>query len=361
MRKLSWKLLPLVAACLLVPCAVFAVSSTLTVQIVPASSGSGVCNNPSVPHPAQVAGFTTLAYCADFTQQATTNNVVNHTSGIMPWTTLSNWLQCAGASSPQWALLNNNGLGNNCSGISVGNDPVAGSNTLIMNVRPSDGGSYTLGIATHIQGGAELMTYAGVNNYFEIKYRIATSQMGTVPIGQLAYDWWSWYRDGCGFEVDFIETYSSGGSSGVRADAAQGITDWCNLGNHGSGGDLSLGNNWDSNYHVAGSLTTSNGSSGQIGQCAYLDGAPTPSRSSPGGPPETPRCQTSTPTQSQQYNQMSWLLLWNNAAQNSAVTNDVTNWIEWIRVWSCAGWNNGSPGSGTNNCVVSPPFTGTPP
>jgi hypothetical protein len=57
-------------------------STDLSAQIVPAGS------NRAVPAPAQVAGFTLLAFESDFAQPF--------------YGSASNWLDCAGASAPQW-------------------------------------------------------------------------------------------------------------------------------------------------------------------------------------------------------------------------------------------------------------------
>src|SRR6266478_9018702 len=57
-------------------------SATLPVQIVPSGSPR------AIPAGAQAAGFTTLALDADFS--------------LPFYATQSNWLDCAGATSPQW-------------------------------------------------------------------------------------------------------------------------------------------------------------------------------------------------------------------------------------------------------------------
>jgi hypothetical protein len=340
-------------AALLAPCLVYGgnPSADLSVQVV--SAGSSACTNPTPPHPAQVAGFTTLAYCADFTTNTGTNNVVNHTSGTMAWTVLSNWLDCAGASASvaQWSLNNYIGHGNNCADISVANDPTAGSNVLVMNVTPSDTSiPFTLGIAT-AQNGNYLMTYPGTNNYAEVKYRIDPAQSSRFSGANVFFAFWSEYQTPCGLEIDFIETF--GGSTNSLGQ----LVDWCNLGNHASDGNIA-GPPFDSNYHVSGSLITSNGSSGLIGQCPYVDGVA--AHQSSGG---AVICNTITPSNGGfSYKQPSVLILWNNAAQAAPVAGgNVTVWVEWVRVWSCAGWQTGTPNAPNNTCVTASPFTGTPP
>ena len=341
----------LIAAAAAAPALAANPTATLTVQVVPAGSAS-VCSSPAVPHPAQAAGFTTLAYCADFTQETAMNNVVNHTTGTMAWHTLANWLDCAGAGSPQWSLNNVIGHANNCADISVANDPTAGSNTLILTVTPSDVPSptFTLGIATAANGNY-LMVYPGTNNYAEVKYRISTAEAANMPVqSNIFFDFWSEYQSGCGTEVDFIETFAG------TSYSMQGLTDWCGS-NTTSGGALTGPS--DSNYHILGSLNTSNRSSGPIGQCSYTDGSATLAN---GGGAQT--CQSTTPVNSVSYTQGSYLLLWNNAsygASTPAVTGNVHVWIEWIRVWSCAGWALGTPNSPSNNCSTSSPYIGTPP
>lgn len=325
-------------------------SATLTVQVVPAGSAS-ICFNPPVPHPAQAANFTTLAYCADFTQQSTTNNVFNHTSGIMVWTTVSDWLDCAGASSPQWLLNNNIGQTDNCSDISVANDPISGVNALILNTQTGATHDATA-IATGGGGGALTMTYPGTNSYVEIGFRIDSSQvLSNMPIGSGIFaEFWSWQRVGGCIEVDFIEAFAS--------DEVQGFLDWCNYPGTGSG-SYTLTGPFDSVYHVIGSLITSNGSSGYMGQCQYIDGSPAMQRS-----PTAPQtCHGLLPSDGPaSYQQMSWLIMANESGTSAtATTGPVTLWISYIRVWSCAGWNNGTPSTGTNSCITASPFTGTPP
>ena len=77
-------------AALLMPSLAYAgnPSANLSVQVVPA----GV---QVAPAGAQAAGYTTLAFHSDFTQPFYTN--------------LSNWLDCAGATSPQWWIAGGNG------------------------------------------------------------------------------------------------------------------------------------------------------------------------------------------------------------------------------------------------------------
>jgi hypothetical protein len=291
-----------------------------------------------------VAGFTTLAYCADFTQQTTTNNIINGVSQTMVWTTLANWLDCAGASSPQWILNNNIGHSNSCGAFSVANDPSAGSNVLQMTVTPANGSLFTAGIGT-AGSGKYYMTYPGTNNYAEIKYRLNAAEENNIPPagrGNVVLAYWSWYASPCGVEVDFIETF--GGTGGN-----QGLTDWC--GSSGTSGQSSLtAPALDSNYHVFGSLNTSNGSSGAFGQCGYADGVAA-----------VTTCQSKIPSNSAEYLQGSWLLLWNNAAQSATLTGNLTAYIEWIRVWTKSGCFAASQASYSSSCAATNVYTGTPP
>jgi hypothetical protein len=331
--------------------AAYAASGTSPSVNVPITI-SGVCNNPAVPHPAQVAGFTTLAYCADFTQQNATNNVVNGVSQTMVWTTLANWLDCAGASKSlaQWSLNGSNGKTNTCSGISVANDATAGSNVLKITQTPADGGAAIESIATVANGGVNYELFPGTNSYAEVKYRLNTADENNIPAsgqGNVVFDWWSMFYNG-GLEIDFIETW--GGAPGTWSPSG-GFLDWNNSSNRpSSGGGNYIAPTFDSNYHTFGSLMTSNGSSGAVGQCSYADGVAAMTT-----------CHYIIPSEASEYTQSNYLLLWNGAAQAATLTGNVVVYIEWIRVWSCAGWLTGSLSSPSNSCSVSSPYTGTPP
>src|SRR6187200_3041948 len=95
-------------------------TADLSVQIVPAGSA------PTVPDPAQAAGFTTLSLNADFTQPF--------------YATQSNWLACAGAADPQWWIGGAQTDGAHpppCSSVRQANDPSTGQPVLNMTWNPS--------------------------------------------------------------------------------------------------------------------------------------------------------------------------------------------------------------------------------
>jgi len=311
---------------------------------------SSVCSNPTPPHPAQVAGFTTLAYCADFTSAAMANP--------------STWLDCAGATTPQWFAYNGGvGTETSCSHIHIVNDSVAGSNVLALTVNPSDGDHAVTFVTTSVQGCSAAGPFGMINvcgenfpttnMYAEIKYRIDTTAYAgaTCDSNCLKWDLFSWMygTDGGTVEIDFGEI-----AAGSDQFVTNGMVDW--------NGTPTFGNNngqiWDpsdSLYHVIGSLNTANSGVTNVGACTYKDGTGI-------------KCNGIQPGTSAGYQQEGYLIMWNTAGEPmNTLTVPFTGYIEWVRVWSCSGWSSTghqppATTSTTNSCVSPTVYnSGTPP
>jgi hypothetical protein len=328
-------------------------SAGVSVQVVPS-----VCNNPTPPHPAQAAGFTTLAGCWDFTQQSSVN-VVNGGAKTINWTVLSNWLDCAGASSPQWwAHFYSSNVP--CSDFAIGPDSGGGqSQVLIMTVHPyptdpqgSPGGSANLGNTPLLSSTGSPFTSGlavpATNMYLEASIRADVTGALSAAGGQYnsPIDFYTFFCSNCtqtgNLEVDAIE-YFLNNPAPTNNTCTSIVGCW--------------GSTVDNNYHVFGTLVTSNRSN-IIGQCIYEDGSGKACAKFGGS------------TSAKSYSEIGNIFLNNpgNIKVQSGVynlTGNVSDYWEWVRVWSCPGWN-ASPGAtppltATNTCSVASPFTGTPP
>lgn len=330
---------------------------------IPSSNGTA-CANPAVPHPAQVAGFTTLAYCADFTQQASINNVVygaEVTGGAQTtnWTSM-NWLDCNSTGSglvagKQWIKreVATGSNGGPCGASTVALDSVSGVNALQMTAIPSYG-TVALGMATGVDPCSNSSNecyevFPVTNVYAEINWRVDLSQWSNiVDKGNAEMDFWSWSANtsgnsGC-IEIDYIEyfnTFTVGpGIGGINGCSPKGTVG-------GPAASFTI----DSVYHVIGTLFSSNRTN-FLTACMYRDGVEV----MPGNV-----CETLSNAGTNAYTQQGYLTLSNYAGHVYAVTGPVTLYVAWIRIWTCAGWNTtGNPQTTSNTCSVASPPT-TPP
>jgi hypothetical protein len=350
-------------AALLAPCLAYGgnPSADLSGQVVPAAPSS-VCSNPAVPSPAQAAGFTTLAYCADFTQQASSNNVLNGTPRIEPWTTMA-WLDCNGTqpAGAQWVDYTgtapvNNQPENPCSAKTIAVDPATGTKALLMLVTPTNGDPTThiarLGITTAIDPCSNSANpcyevFPITNMYAEINWRqdITAVTNFVTSQGNVVTDFWSWWANtsgssgGC-LEVDFIELFSAHFSS-------NGIV------NYDCGGTLNPWNpanfTFDSNYHTDGALSTSDRTT-KMAECSYHDGVASPSA-----------CNIMSGAHPAALAEQGYISIWNLAGFPTPASGDVPLYVAWVRVWSCSGWNTtGDPRTTANTCNTASPFTTAP-
>jgi hypothetical protein len=328
---------------------------------VPPSTGGG-CGNVASPPPAVTAGFTTLAGCWDFTSPAMANT--------------STWLDCAGASNPQWFEDSiGDGTAAPCSEVQIVFDAVANSNVLDLMATPA-AGAVNNSLTTYLEPAVSTnassepgFLYPGTNSYTEITYRVDPAQESnySTPGGGIYLDpFWSaapqnaangdaQFNDA--LEIDFLEIWNNGpaatyGPSYGTVAVTGGEIDWTGDRAIGAGGP----SNWpvpiDGNYHTVGTLNTSSGS-GAIGFCAYVDGTGVSS------------CKNVTPLNLNDYFQQSYLIMWNDAGYFTAPTGNIDLYIKSVRVWTCANWTNTpgviDPATTMNSCSSPTVYTGTPP
>ena len=338
------------------------------------SAVSSVCNNPAVPHPAQMAGFTTLAYCADFTTDSGTNNVLLGAARNQNWSGMS-WMDCTtgnngNTAGKQWLMEQGGQTLLPCSTVSVGADPATSAQALTLTVHPSDGTSFpaVAGIGTSHYNCVDsqytcYMTFPTGNAYAEISWRINVNSYngpdGTACGGSPClerFDFWSGgaQKDAC-LEIDYIE-YFAGSTTSLFLTGASPVN-WC--GGSQSGQAASISFTQDSNYHNDGALTTTNNTASPIvvSVCTYHDGAASQKIQNS----STPGCVRYSEPNAPSY-QMQSLLLANAAAGNGAVASNVPIYIAWIRVWvnsSCYDPTQ-NPRTATNTCTRAAPYQTAP-
>lgn len=261
----------LLAGALLVPVLAYGASPStdLSVQIVPAASpkppsngiacGVGPNYTGSIPAAAQAAGFTTCAANYDFTNSAYANT--------------STWLDCAGASSPQWYSIG----GTPCSNSFVITSD-SGSQVLDMHFDPSwwpAATSTSAQTATANNGTASFQFPQSM--YVEIKQRVpSATETGVCPSGQSScglsdfFFWSTQHTNAPGYtccqlvEWDIIETYTNH-SDGANAH------DWNNSFSTLNG----VNEPWQASgydptsYNIYGARVTTNGTTYAL--CTYLN------------------------------------------------------------------------------------------
>jgi hypothetical protein len=285
-------------------------SALLTVQVVP-SSGSIACGigpnyNGSIPVGAQAAGFTTCAANYDFTSSAYANT--------------STWLDCAGATNPQWYHTIWWAAASPPCTVQIVNDSVAGSNVLDFTWLPSYG---TKGGSTNGFQAMETMIHDGSiatdfpDAYIEIEYRITPVLANTYSS---LYTWTRLGALGTGaiIEWDDIETY---GTTRYADDAA--CHNWSNGSGcngflwHGSGpSDISQ-------YHKYAMRITGDGSTA-IYACSYVDGN------------FIGHCVNGVPNAGE-FSVRNFLIV-GVGSYSGQPSGQVDMLVKSIRVWSCANW-----------------------
>jgi hypothetical protein len=247
-------------------------STDLSVQIVPAappsptppppSSGIACDIGPnytgSIPAAAQAAGFTHCAANYDFTNVAYANPAT--------------WLDCQGASRPQWTFAYGN-----CSHIFMTTD--GGIQVLDLEWPPSDYGQYT---STSIQTSnpsnqtdiANALFSIPTGKYIEVVSRVTSESESTSTCSSncILADAWSWMGNGnTGIEWDFIELYgptSNVGTSGMGygGDGMNAYHSGLWNAGHLPGYDPTV-------YHTYGIRVATDGvGNGNLATCLYFDG-----------------------------------------------------------------------------------------
>ena len=335
----------------------------ISVTVNPAVVASNICNSPAVPHGAQVAGFTTLAYCADFTTPVGAVNNVTQAGMVqsIDWSNLANWLEICGATGAQrqWTLNNFNATPD-CSHFAIAYDAAAGSNVLQLTKFNGEAGN----APTMASGGPNcpegdcFAAVPGNNMYTEIYFRHGANNYNGTNVAA-DFDWWAWMVGGENIEFDFIEanTTNPGHCSqytGVHAwDGSTGSNPSNGIGGYTFNSPPCFD---DANYHLVSTLATSNRTD-TMGFCGYWDGqGATPCAFY--GYPFTPGFYQ------ENYLELSGSRGADLGGNNFApVTGTSIVYVAWLRIWSCAGWNSNpsDPHTTTNSCYTASPFTGNPP
>jgi hypothetical protein len=261
--------------------------------------------------------------------------------------------------------LYNQGIGTDlCRRITIVHDPVFGNQALAFTVDPavdSTGNPSTGAVAMitssisqcNLNNGTVNQCYElfpVTNMYVEVYYRINSTQYTQLP-GGLPWDSFAWYSstppgNNGAMEIDFIEIWSGSNPYNVN-----GMVDWAGTPTYGDNQS-----SWtspppvDSSYHLIGSLNTANSTVTNIGACTYTDYGGTIAN------PVGIKCNGIHPKSSQGWNEEGYLVINNTAGTFSTpITTPFVGYIQWVRVWSCAGWSStgAQPPAGpttTNSC-----------
>lgn len=271
---------------------------------------------PTPPAGAQAASYTTLVANYDWT--GATQSTVSGSNITLGAT--SNWLDCAGASSPLWYEFNQSSQSQSsyppCGDITWTTD--SGTPVLLLSwtVADSNNGFVNTTIATgnyYGTGTSSISVPQGA--YFDVYARTDSQSVGAYSPsgGQLLGDWWMWPTNNSSYiEFDFVETYANGdtGSDGINNASTPP-----NYGNPGFD---------NTEYHEYGFRITTDGTN--YGECNYLDGSfnGCGSEWAPGSPNATLRY----------YPQ---LLVGHGGPPSATI-----HWyVQWVRIWSCSSWATG--------------------
>ena len=292
-------------------------SADLSVNVVPASSsGKNRCNANGVPPAAQAAGFTSLAFCEDFSQAKYSN--------------LSNWFDTSGQSNSFFEQYCANP---HCDSnhIYQGTDPTTGNTVLILEWDQADcqqGNCYRIQWNT-CNGNCSAGTVFPAGHYVEVRWHLGTNLATTCSDPSPDLCWWAHGANSL-WEQDVIEMY--GGYYGCGLSA--GVLNWqlsCNqayITNFPRGGDQTP--------NTYGMLTTYDGnSSARISSwyngAVYVNGYSNPL--------------TGTSCGGAQQTEEMYLATWfGGFGIDQDLPGPVMLYIEYIAEWECpAGVPQGNP------------------
>jgi len=323
-------------AALLVPSLAYAgnPSASLSVQVIPAGSA---------PAGAQAAGYSTLAFHSDFTQPFYSN--------------LSNWLDCAGAASPQWWIGGGNGQSPPpCSRISMIND--GGMQVMDMRFTAADAGSLGTVLTTLNALGQRYSQGVDFPNgaYWQATFRVLPNGLNNNPFGTLIAAWWSWsdtgQSSGTAFqERDFLEEYGTGC---CHNDA--GLVEW----NAPSGQTNVLLAGFGQPeyqidptvYHTIAARVTQDGRTNEA-MCLYIDGVLQNCRDMIGAGNTGGSAITSS-----QLNQRNYPILQIGPLNATPVAATIDMLVQDVQIWTCSAWQG--PLNRPGNACNGPVLTGAP-
>jgi hypothetical protein len=323
-------------AALLMPSLAYAgnPSANLSVQVVPA--GMQVA-----PAGAQAAGYTTLAFHSDFTQPFYTN--------------LSNWLDCAGATSPQWWIAGGNGHSPPpCARISMIND--GGAQVMDMQFTAADAADLGT-VLTPINALVNRYTQ-GVDfpngAYWQVTFRVLPNGLNNNPYGNLIAAWWTWSDTGqtassTAFqERDFPEIYTTGCchndviTHGYWAPSGQNQILLAGFGAPEYPIDPTI-------YHTFAARVTQDGST-NLAICFYIDNALQNC-----GDMISSGNTGATAITSSQLNQRNYPVLQLGPINSTPVAATMDLLVKDVQIWTCAGWQGplNQPGYPCNGPVLT--------
>lgn len=332
-------LLPLVAAPAL---ALFGSNTIMMTSVAPPASGTVACVigpnfSGTIPAAAQAAGFTTCLANYDFTTSA--------------YATPSTYIDCLGASTPQFynAFPGISPIAG-C-GFSIGADPSGPSQVLINSyTRSAACASASTCQQALMTANSNMTTIAASfpNAYYEEVYRVtptwSCTSGGSAGCANPMSSFWSWgsagTSNGGNDELDFIETY--GANLGNEYDAA-----WHNASSSSAaffwqGATANLGSGYDpTQYNTYAMLVTTDNATSKWA-CSIINGV------------VISKCLTPS-INATSYNARR-VLTSNNGTSTDSTNNiisgftSVTKYIQHIRVFGCAG---GGVNSSGGNCIGS--------
>ncbi len=305
----------------------------------PAAATAG-CTSSNGGGPSNGSCFSTLAANWDFSGATS--------FGSQPanfYQTLSNWLDCAGASSPQfWNVVGNGGsVASSCSDYSIVTDSSGGDGNInalqiLFTVADQNSGSGSTMAQTAEpprNGGGELFPQ---QIYIEARIR-TTAASGTNASGGLTGDVWSYSGIQLSYAVewDFAEMYNNNAMN-IGVDPGGQALGW---GQNGGPGGLN-----QTQYFTIGQRITANGTN--INTCTYVNNIQAQCTGS----------LTWTGNGSNICNQsgcstMPLQMLMQSGQEGlgpPAILGTQVIYIEWFRVWTCSSWNSGSLTSRGANC-----------
>ena len=284
--------------------AAYAATGTSPPDNVPITISS---SDPTLPTEAANAGFTTLAANYDFSQPL--------------YATQSNWLDCTGSSANAalpWHANYFNSFWPTCN-INQATDPVTSQTVLRQTYLGSYYPTGQINTAMQTSGPHSAITFP--NMYIETVLREDLSYTGGAGSSSGV---WTWQTPSNGFEFDVGELDPAAGGWG---DAAW--HDWRSGGSQGNFIWVSFGtNNLPSGwmvtaYHKYGILLTSDGSTSTYA-CGFVDDI-------------LQGCQL-TDASGVNYTEHSFLLATVAPPSKTDTSLNISQYIQYIRVWSCANW-----------------------
>jgi hypothetical protein len=307
-------------------------SANLSVQIQAATQ--------VVPAGAQAAGYTTLAFHSDFTQPFYTN--------------LSNWLNCAGAASPQWWIEGGNGHSPPpCSRISMISD--GGVQVMDMSFTAADAADLatvltTLNTKSYTQG-VDFPNGA----YWQATYRVTASGLNGNPFGTGSNAWWTWSDTGqtgtssSFIEFDFLETYATGCCHNDSITHSWGSSPPGQPGMLLAGFGTSAYPIDPTLYHTIAARITQDGST-NAAMCIYLDGKLQNCKDMVSSGNTGTKAITAA-----QLNQRNYPVLLVGPLNSTPVAATMDLLVKDVQIWTCPGWQGplNQPGNPCNGSVLT--------